>query len=68
MKHIVLISSVLFLLAAAPAQGETAAEQKLVLAKTTSSQRALTEILSARIKAALTGERYTLDESAQEKR
>lgn len=56
MKQLVVIS--LFLLAAFPAQAETRAPEKIVILKTTSEQRALTELLSAQIKSALLGEKY----------
>jgi hypothetical protein len=56
MKHFVIIA--LFLLAATPALAQDRAPEKIVILKTTSEQRALTELLSARIKSALLGENY----------
>jgi len=48
----------LFLLLAFPAQAQERAPEKLVILKTTSEQRALTELISAQIKSALRGEKY----------
>lgn len=56
MKHLILIP--LFLFVATPALAQERASDKIVILKTTSEQRALTEILSARIKSALQGEEY----------
>jgi hypothetical protein len=43
-----------------------AAAQQVVLAKTSSEQRAVTEIVSARIRAALDGEPYMLDKPCEQ--
>lgn len=66
MKHIALIAFALLI--AAPAQAEEPVRDvKVKIAKTTSEQRVLTEILSARIRSALQGEPYTLDLSCKGK-
>lgn len=66
MKHIVIIA--LAVLIASPAQAEEPVRDAQVkIAKTTSEQRALTELLSARIRSALEGEPYTLDLSCKGK-
>lgn len=66
MKHIAIIA--LALLIASPAQAEEPVrDAKVKIAKTTSEQRALTELLSARIRSALEGEPYTLDLSCKGK-
>lgn len=66
MKHIALIA--LALLVASPSQAEEPVrDAKVKIAKTTSEQRALTELLSARIRSALEGEPYTLDLSCKGK-
>jgi hypothetical protein len=57
MKNIFIITALLLL--AAPVQAEETV-QPIQIARTNSDQRALTEILSARINASLQGERYTL--------
>lgn len=60
MKYLSLIAALLILSAPVMAQ-EPVADTKVVIIKTTREQRALTELLSARIKFALEGERYVLE-------
>lgn len=60
MKHFVLIAA---LLLAIPAQAQAPAQtgERVVLVKTSSQQRALTETLAGRIKSGLLGERYAFE-------
>lgn len=57
MKHLVIIAT---LLLSVPAQAQSPVQngEKVALVKTSSAQRALTEVLAGRIKSALLGERY----------
>lgn len=63
MKQIVLISLMILLPLNVSADDRVATDNapRIVIAKTSADQRALTETLSAKIKSALLGERYTLD-------
>jgi hypothetical protein len=60
-----ILAAVIFSAPAIADHGDETNAPKIVIAKTTSEQRAVAEIISGRLRSALEGEPYTLDISTK---